>query len=89
MRVKPGDLRSWRRPKQSVSYLVVTRKESDRLPLLSLVRNWYVPGTKVFSGGAMIGDEAVEEGNQLFAGFGQNKGIRGGVPVELEAGREG
>lgn len=33
-------------------------------------------------------DKAIDQGDQLFAGAGQNEGGSGGVPVELEAGGE-
>jgi hypothetical protein len=36
-------------------------------------RAGYMSGCAVSSGGAMIGDEAIDERDKLLAGFGQNK----------------
>ena len=40
------------------------------------------------SASEMIGDEAVDEGDELLAAFGQDEGSGSGVPIELEVGGE-
>lgn len=47
-----------------------------------------IPAALKLSALLVFFDEAIDQGDQLFAGAGKDKGGSGGVPVELKAGGE-